>query len=102
MIPEHVSEWECDEKGLVVVKALKSQNKLFQKFISFLGYGLYKQIHLDAIGSFVWHQIDGRKTFLQIAEAMKAEFGSTIEPVYDRLGKYAHTLISQHFIQVNL
>lgn len=100
LIPEHQVEWEIDQEGLVTIKVLKATNKLFQSFISFLGYDLFRKIHLDSYGSFVWMQIDGRQNFGQIAEKMKTEFGDSIEPVYERLGTYARTLISQRFVKI--
>lgn len=55
-------------------------------------------IDLDAYGSYLWQQIDGKKTVGDLAEDMKARFGADAEPLYDRLVKYMQILRNNHFI----
>lgn len=55
-------------------------------------------IGLDGYGSYLWTQIDGKKTVGQLADAMKARFGPEAEPLYDRLVKYMQILRNNHFI----
>ena len=50
------------------------------------------RIRLDDVGSFCWRHIDGRHTAGEIAEAMRAEFGESIEPAEERLGTFMRLL----------
>lgn len=55
-------------------------------------------IDLDGYGSFLWKQIDGRRSIAQLAELMRGEFGKDAEPLYDRLVKYIQILRNNKFI----
>lgn len=55
-------------------------------------------IDLDVYGSYLWQQIDGKKTVGQLADDMKARFGKDAEPLYDRLVKYMQILRNNRFI----
>lgn len=55
-------------------------------------------IDLDAMGGFIFRQIDGRRTVADIAQLVKAEFGKDAEPLYDRLVKYMMILRNNGFI----
>lgn len=55
-------------------------------------------IDLEGQGSFVFLQIDGKRTVGDIALLVKAEFGEAAEPLYDRLTKYMQILHNNKFI----
>ncbi len=55
-------------------------------------------IDLDEYGSFLWQQIDGKKTIGELAVDFKAQFGEKAEPLYDRLVHYMQVLRNNHFI----
>ena len=55
-------------------------------------------IDLDAMGSFIFPLIDGKRTVGDIAELVKAEFGKDAEPLYERLAKYMQILRNNGFI----
>lgn len=55
-------------------------------------------IKLEGQGSFVFRQIDGKRTVGEIAQLVKAEFGAEAEPLYDRLTKYMQILRNNGFI----
>ncbi len=55
-------------------------------------------IDLDEYGSFLWLQIDGKKSVGDMALAMKERFGAQAEPLYERLVKYMQILRNNHFI----
>lgn len=56
------------------------------------------RIELDDIGSFLWQQIDGTHTVGQLADALQAEFGEQVQPLYDRIVQYLRTLQGLRFI----
>lgn len=49
-------------------------------------------LHLDEIGTAVWHLCDGRRSVYEIGGSLKETFGDRIEPVYDRLGLFFHQM----------
>ena len=55
-------------------------------------------IDLDKQGSFVFQQIDGKRTVGEIALLVKDKFGKEAEPLYDRLVKYMQILHNNGFI----
>ncbi len=55
-------------------------------------------IHLDELGSFIWLQIDGERTLVEIGECLLEHFGDKAKPVYERLSKFFYMLESYKFI----
>lgn len=58
-------------------------------------------VDLDALGSFVWQEIDGQKTVFEISQAVRAAFQDEAEPLLDRLVTYLTILKNNDFIQLN-
>ena len=50
------------------------------------------------LGSFIWQQIDGEKSILQIGELVQEAFGEKAEPLYERLAQYMKILYGKGFI----
>ena len=99
--PFHAIEWEENDDNTVTIIKPKFQNVLLVKFLlPLLKYKNFK-IQLDDFGSWVWLQIDGKKTVLQIGDIMLQEFGDKAEPVYQRLGLFINLLLRQKFIALN-
>ena len=59
------------------------------------------QIDLDEYGSYLWINIDGRRTIEELAELMEEQFGEKVEPLYNRLVKYMRILRNNKFINLN-
>lgn len=57
-------------------------------------------IALDKFGSFVWKQIDGVRSILEIGKIVKNEFGKEAEPLYERLSKYIYILTQEKYIKL--
>ncbi len=55
-------------------------------------------VDLDAFGSFVWLQIDGKRSIYEIGKLVKEEYGEAAEPLYERLSKYFYTLKDVDFV----
>jgi len=98
-IPKHNSliSFSTDKKGIVTleVKNRGFYNRIAQFFfkrpeVSF--------ITLEEFGSFIWNQIDGQKTVMEIGEKVKNQFGEKAEPLYERLGQYMNTLRKCEYI----
>lgn len=88
--------WE-EKDGIVTVHMIHRgfYAKIAQKFFH---TPRDSKIDLDGYGSFLWKQIDGKRTVGELAEQMKAQFGKDAEPLYDRLVKYIQILRNNDFI----
>lgn len=54
---------------------------------------------LDALGSFVWRQIDGVRDVHEIGKLVKIEFGEDAEPLYERLSQFVQILEMNRFVE---
>lgn len=50
------------------------------------------RIRLDERGSQVWRLLDGERTVAEVAEALRQEYGSDVEPAEDRAGQLVRAL----------
>lgn len=90
---------ETDSAGLVTIFVENKGifHRLAQKFLK---KPAMSQIHLDAMGSFIWPRLDGEHTIYEIAMEISAQFGKEAEPLYDRLLQYIKNLEAYGFIEV--
>ena len=104
LIPERKMDCEIDpDTNLVIIKKPKFKNPLLKKYLIPRLKRPDFSVKLDKVGSFVWHTIDGKLSFGEIALKMSKEFGESIEPVNDRLGQFINSLRQYSFIDfVNL
>jgi hypothetical protein len=101
LTPERNVKWETNEKQLVVLLIPKFKNRLSVKYLQPLVAKPNFHLKLDLYGSFVWNRLDGNTTVMKIAESMKEHFGESVEPVYERVGKFIHMLQREKFITLN-
>lgn len=95
--PNPLYTWDADKKGIVTVHVVNTG------FYNRLAQELFKRprishIKLDEYGSFVWQQMDGKRTVYEISELVKQNFGKEAEPVINRLVKYLQILYDNKFI----
>ncbi|MBE6708315.1 MAG: PqqD family protein [Ruminococcaceae bacterium] len=92
-----VLKWSTDKEGIVTFEI---ENKGIVKRITQVLFFKPKvsYVHLDKFGSFVWKQIDGKRTITEIGELVEAEFGEEAHPLRERLGTYFRILESYNFI----
>jgi hypothetical protein len=50
------------------------------------------KIRLDAVGSFVWRQLDGATTVAEVHRRVRAELGEAAEPVEERVDRFVGQL----------
>ncbi|MDY2735774.1 PqqD family peptide modification chaperone [Intestinibacter sp.] len=84
-------DYQVDDK---IVTILEKQDHPIQKFFRKLKFKipLYKKIKLDEYGSFIFLQIDGKKTVEEIGENLEEEYGENTHPLYERLLMYLNHL----------
>lgn len=99
LIPERLVECNKTAEGLTYLVIPKFRGKRFGAFLTNrLRHPTWK-IDLDEIGTFVWDQIDGKKTVDKISEKMKSRFGDKVEPVYERLNAFLYTMRKEELIR---
>ena len=93
-------EYEVDKDNIVTI--LEKQDHKVQKFFRKLKFRIpeYKKITLDEYGSYVFLQIDGRKTVKDIGENLEAKYGDESHPLYERLLLFLnHIDVNCHYIE---
>ena len=90
-------EWTVDEGGMVTV-LIENKGAFHWIFQKFFGKPRVSQVHMEEFGSFIWKELDGRKTVLEIGEVLKEEFGEKAVPLYERLALYLRQLKAYGFI----
>ena len=91
------NSWDKDETGKVTIHMVHRgfYAAIAQKFFH---TPRVSHIKLDKYGSFLWKEIDGKRTVGQLAQRMKEQFGERAEPLYDRLVHYMQILRNNQFI----
>lgn len=90
-------KWEINQKKHVEV--LVVNRGLFNRIAQlFFRRPKISKIELDDFGSFIWQEMDGKKTVYEIGAAVKSKFGKKAEPLYERLCEYIKILRNNRFI----
>ena len=91
------NSWDADADGRVTI------HMVHRGFYAWIAQKIFHRprvshIDLDAMGSFIFQQIDGQRTVGQLALLVRDRFGQEAEPLYDRLVKYMQILRNNGFI----
>ncbi len=91
--------WYIDENGLVtlLIENRGFMNRVAQKLLK---KPRITQIHMEKFGSFIWQEIDNRKSIYEIGQKIEQEFGEEANPLYERLIQYMRILENHKFISV--
>ncbi|KAJ50219.1 hypothetical protein BD780_001029 [Clostridium tetanomorphum] len=93
-------EYEVDKDNIVTI--LEKQDHKIQKFFRKLKFRIpeYKRISMDQYGSYVFLQINGKKTVKDIGENLEAKYGDKTHPLYERLLLFLnHIDVNCHYIE---
>ncbi|MCT8978490.1 PqqD family protein [Clostridium sp. CX1] len=93
-------EYEVDKDNIVTI--LEKQDHKVQNFFRKLKFRIpeYKKITLDEYGSYVFLQIDGKRTVKDIGENLEAKYGEKAHPLYERLLLFLnHINVNCHYIE---
>lgn len=95
-IPED-RQWEL-KGGIVYVTQINSgfYNKIAQKLFK---TPKTSKIKLEGLGSFIWQQIDGKRSIYDIGMLVADKYADKAEPLYERLSQYMMTLDNLGFIK---
>lgn len=93
-------DYELSEDNIVTIieKQDHKIQKLFRKFKFKIPE--YKKTSLDEYGSYVFLQIDGRKTVRDIGMDLEVKYGEKAHPLYERLLLFLnHIEVNCHYIE---
>ena len=93
-------EYEVDKEGIVTV--LEKQDHRIQNFLRKLKFKIpmYKKMILDKYSSYIFSQIDGKKTVKEIGENLELKYGQESHPLYERLLLFLnHIEVNCHYIE---
>jgi hypothetical protein len=93
-------KYEVDSDSIVTV--FEKQDHKIQKFFRKLRFRIpeYKKTSLDEYGSFVFLQIDGKRTVKEIGENLEAKYGEEAYPLYERLLLFLnHINVNSNYIE---
>ncbi|OQX83365.1 hypothetical protein B6D60_10595 [candidate division KSB1 bacterium 4484_87] len=99
LIPQKKLESRENEDGTITILKPKYQNKFMKKYVLPRMKKPHFNVNLDEYGSFVWKHIDGDKTVEDIGKDLQKNFSEKIEPVYERLSVFIHSLVRYKFIE---
>jgi len=86
--PRHGLEWEAIDGGRVVLLVPKFTHPFWVRHLMPRLRKPYIRVKLDDYGSHLWLHCDGEATVEAIGEAMKARFGDSVEPLYERMATF--------------
>ena len=90
-------KWEVLEDGIVEITVENTgfYNKVAQRLFKKPRYSFIK---LDEYGSFVWQQIDGKKSIYEIGKELGNKNKGASDQLYERLSKYFGILERNKYI----
>lgn len=91
-------KWTVLEDGIVEITVENKgfYNVLAQKFFSKPRYSFIK---LDTYGSFVWKQIDGKRTIYEIGKILEENYEEAGTKLYERLCTFFKILENNRYVQ---
>ena len=98
LIPARNLQSEKNAEGLYTLLKPKFSHPLLVKHLLPRLKRPHFKVKLDEIGSFIWNLCDGKNTVKEIGLRLKDEFGERVEPLYERLGFFFHSLEKNRFI----
>ena len=98
LTPTTAAEIEEKDGRVIVIRPRPSPRGLLTPFDWLVYLMAPRRLRLDEVGSFCWRHMDGRRTAGEIADALRAEFGTTVEPAEERLGKFIRLLQREELV----
>jgi len=92
-------DWnEADDGRVIVLRPRFGEGRMGRRLAVLFGLGDYR-IRLDEIGTLVWRRCDGSHRGSEIAEELRREFGSRIEPAEERLNRFVDQMLRARMIE---
>jgi len=100
LIPHRICEYTVDEEQRVTVSIPRFKSAWMLKTFIPKWKSPYVRTRFDDFGSFVWMQCDGSRNVHEIAEKLREEYGSDIEPAHDRLKLFFQQLSLRGYVEL--
>ena len=100
LVPVRTIKWENQDEGLISLLKPKFRNPILARYLLPRLKNPYFRIKLDEVGSHVWKLCNGTRTVREVADELKDKFGEKVEPTYDRLALFLHSLEKNRFIEL--
>lgn len=92
-----VNTWSESKDGRMIIHMVNKG--FFHKLAQILFFTpKVSHIDLDEYGTFLWKQMDGKKTVGELALLLQEEYGEAANPLYERLIHYMRILKNNKFI----
>ncbi len=98
--PQPQVQCTTNDQGDIILLAPKFRNRFLAKYLLPRLKSQFFKIKLDEFGSWVWNEIDGKKTVYQIGLSMDEKFGKRADPVFERLGYFINILARYRYISL--
>jgi hypothetical protein len=98
LTPVTAADAEEQDGRVVVIRPKPRPRGLLTPFDWLVYLMAPRRLRLDDVGSFCWRHMDGRRTAGDIAEALRAELGASVEPAEERLGKFIQMLQREELV----
>jgi hypothetical protein len=92
IVPKRNADHEEDDEGHCVLLRPKHLTGVLAKLLQPKLPKKYSRIRLDDIGTTVWKLVDGDLTVGQIADLLHDQMGDRVEPRYERVSQFVHSL----------
>lgn len=100
LIPVRNTAWFKTDDGKATLVVPRFRSRFGRKFCKLIKKPLGIHIKLDEFGSTVWLLCNGKNTVKTIGKVLRHKYGSEIEPVYERIGKFLRQLEDYRFIKM--
>ena len=99
-VPVRSVPFEMREEGLVTLLRPKFVTPWLAWVLPFLSRPVFR-VKLDEVGSFLWLQMDGRRTTAEVCDLLKARFGERVEPVHERALTFLYQMLEGRFLTLS-
>jgi hypothetical protein len=100
LLPLRHCEWE-ESEGRVTLLVPRLGRGLAARMLGRWFSPRPFRVHLDDVGSFVWHRCDGATPVSEIAGGLREEFSERIEPAEERLVEFLTSLLRAQYLSVD-
>ena len=101
LIPRRKVEFTVDDQDIVTIVIPRFKKEWLRRLLVPKRKKPIVNIALDQFGSRVWRQCDGATSVGMIADQLHADFGESVEPVYERVGVFVKQLLVHGFIALD-
>ena len=102
LVPEKACEWtQGDMPGQIILLQRRFSTGLLGRFLQprLKDSKKYIRIPLEERGSYIWTQIDGKRTVADIAEAFGMQFPGEKDQVPERVATYVYQMVDNKLIE---